>query len=56
MNLGSFMQELSSGNVSPDTLHNTGMVKDVMQATGLDQQKAQSSLSTMFGMLASHLG
>jgi hypothetical protein len=56
MNLGSFMQELSSGNVSPDTLHNTGMVKDVMEATGLDQQKAQSSLSTMFGMLASHLG
>jgi hypothetical protein len=55
MNLGSFMQELSSGNVSADTLHNSGMVKDVMQTTGLNQQDAVKSLNATFGALGAHV-
>ncbi len=38
MNFGSVMQQLDSGGVSRGTLQNTGMVNDVMQATGLDRQ------------------
>jgi hypothetical protein len=55
MDFGSAMQELKSGGLKPDTIHNSGMVDDVTQATGLDQNKALRSLNTIFGMLASHV-
>ena len=55
MDLGGFMQELSSGKVNTDTLHNSGMVKDVMQATGLNQQDAVKSLNTTFGTMGAHV-
>ena len=51
MDLGSVMQELSSGGVSRATLQNSGMVNDVMQATGLNQQQAVKSLDATFGAL-----
>ncbi len=55
MDLGGFMQELSGGNVSANTLHRSGMVNDVVQATGLNQQDAVKTLSTVFGALGSSL-
>ena len=55
MDLGSVMQELQSGGLSANTMHQSGMVNDVMQATGLNKQGAQSSLETVFQMLAGHV-
>ncbi len=55
MDLGSVMQELQSGGLSANTMHQSGMVNDVMQATGLNKQGAQSSLDTLFKTLAGHL-
>ena len=55
MNLGSVMQELQSGGLSHDTLHNSGMVNDVSQATGLNKQQSVSTLDTLFKMLAGHV-
>lgn len=46
LNLGSVMQTLASGGqVNPNTLQKSGMVNDVMQATGLNQQQAVRSLN-----------
>lgn len=55
MDLGSVMQELQSGGLSSNTLHQSGMVNDVMQATGLNKQGAQSSLNSVFQTLAGHV-
>ncbi len=55
MDLGSVMQELQSGGLSANTLHQSGMVNDVMQATGLNKQGAQGSLDALFNMLAGHV-
>jgi len=55
LDLGSFMQELSSGNVNTQTLHDSGMVNDVMQATGLSQQQAVKSLNATFGSIGQHV-
>ncbi len=55
MDLGSVMQELQSGGLSANTMHQSGMVNDVMQATGLNKQGAQSSLDAVFQMLAGHV-
>ncbi len=52
MNLGSVMQQLASGGVSQATLQNSGMVNDVVQATGLGQQDAIRGLDTVFGLLS----
>jgi hypothetical protein len=54
LDLGSVMQQLSSGNISQDTLHNSGMVQDVMQATGLSKPEAVKSLNATFGALGAH--
>ena len=54
LDLGSVMQQLSSGNISQDTLHNSGMVNDVMQATGLSKPEAVKSLNATFGALGMH--
>jgi hypothetical protein len=56
LNLGSVMQALASGKkVSPTALQKSGMVNDVMQATGLNQQQALKSIHTTFGIMGSHL-
>lgn len=55
LDFNSVMQQLQGGGVNQSTLHNSGMVNDVKQATGLDQQQAQSSLEAAFKALASHL-
>jgi hypothetical protein len=54
LDLGSVMQELSSGKISESTLHNSGMVNDVMQATGLSKPEAVKSLNATFGALGAH--
>ena len=56
MNLGSVMQQLGrSGNLSQGMLRNSGMVNDVMQATGLNKQDAVRSLDATFGVLGSQV-
>ena len=55
LNLGSVIQELSSGSISQDTLHNSGMVNDVMQATGLNKQESVRSLDATFSALGAHV-
>ncbi len=56
MNLGSVMQQLGrSGGVSQGMLRNSGMVNDVMQATGLNKQAAVSSLDEVFKTLGSQV-
>jgi hypothetical protein len=52
MNLGNVMQTLASGGkLSEDTLQSSGIVNDVMQATGMDQQQAVKSIHTTFNVL-----
>jgi len=56
MNLGSVMQALTSGKkVSPTALQQSGIVTDVMQATGMDEQQAVKSLDATFGVLGGQL-
>ena len=55
LNFGSLMQELQSGGVNQSTMQNSGIVSDVKQATGLNDQQAQSGLDAAFKALASHL-
>jgi hypothetical protein len=53
LDLGNVMQTLASGGkISPGTLQSSGMVNDVMQATGLNEQQAVKSLNTTFSVLA----
>jgi len=54
LNLGSVMQEISSGKMSASTLHDSGMVNDVMQATGLSKPEAVKTLNATFGALGAH--
>ena len=54
LNLGSVMQEIGSGKMSASTLHDSGMVNDVMQATGLSKPEAVKSLNATFGALGAH--
>ncbi len=55
MDLGSVMQELQSGGLSANTMQKSGMVNDVMQATGLNKQGAQNGLEAVFNLLAGHV-
>lgn len=56
MNLGSVMQQLGrSGTLSQGILRNSGMVNDVMQATGMNKQDAVRSLDATFGVLGSQV-
>lgn len=55
LDLGSVMQQLASGNLSQGVMQNSGMVKDVMQATGLNQQQATQSLNATFETLGGHV-
>lgn len=56
MNLGNVMQQLaSSGGINQATLQKSGMVNDVVQATGLNQQDAMGSLNAVFNTLGGHV-
>jgi hypothetical protein len=56
MNLGNVMQTLSSGGkVDQKTLQSSGIVDDVMQATGMDQKKAVKTLNTTFNVLGGQI-
>jgi hypothetical protein len=56
LNLGSVMQALASGrSISPTALQQSGMVNDVMQATGMTEQQAVKSLNTTFNVMGSQL-
>lgn len=52
LNLGSVMQQLSSGGSIPQSqLESSGILNDVMQATGLNQTQATKTLNTTFTVL-----
>jgi hypothetical protein len=52
LNLGNVMQQLASGSgIPPSTLQSSGIVNDVMQTTGLNQQQATKTLNTTFSVL-----
>ena len=56
LNLGSVMQAMATGQkVSPTALQQSGMVNDVMQATGMSEQQAIKSLNTTLGVFGSQL-
>jgi len=52
LNLGNVMQTLSSGGrIDQKTLQSSGIVDDVVNATGMDQKKAVKTLNTTFDVL-----
>ena len=51
LNLGSVMQQMAAGGVSQGALRNSGMLQDVMSATGLDKQQALQTLETTLGAM-----
>ena len=55
LDLNSLFGELGAGGVSKDTLHNSGMVNDVMQSTGLTKTDAVHSLDAVFNILSGHV-
>jgi len=56
LDLGSVMQTLASGGrISQSTLQSSGMVNEVVRATGLDQQQAVKTLDTTFKVLGSEV-
>lgn len=55
MNLGNVMQQVASGQVSPETLHSSGMVNAVVHSTGLSQQQAVQGLNAAFTHMSAHV-
>jgi len=55
LDLGNIMQQISSGSVNMGAIQKSGMVNDVMQATGLSQQQALNTLTETFGHLQGHV-
>jgi hypothetical protein len=56
LNLGDVMQALASGRTpSPTALQQSGMVTEVMQSTGMDEQRALESLNATLGVLGGQL-
>ena len=54
LDFNSVLKEMSSGGVNPSTLQSSGMVNDVMQATGLSKDAAVKSIDTTFSVLSGH--
>ena len=55
-NLGSVMQTLASGGrLDTGTLQSSGIVNDVMHATGLDEKQAVRSVNTTFNVLGTQV-
>ncbi len=55
LDLNSLLQQMTSGNIDQSVFHNSGMVNDVMQATGLNKTQAVKSLDTTFNVLSGHV-
>jgi hypothetical protein len=56
LDLGSVMQTLASGGrLSESTLRSSGMVNEVVRATGMDERQAVTSLNTTFSVLGGQL-
>lgn len=53
--LNNLMAELKTGSVNIDALNNSGIIEDLMQATGMDRDSAIKSLDSVFGMLSNHM-
>jgi hypothetical protein len=49
--LDDMLQQMSSGNINPQTLQSSGMVDELAQATGLDHETAARSLDATLGVL-----
>jgi hypothetical protein len=50
-----FQQMASSGGVSQDVLHKSGMVNDLINSSGMDKQAALNNLSEAFNLLNGHV-
>lgn len=55
LDLNSLFGELAGGGVNKATLHNSGMVNDVVKATGLSQDDAVKALDSTFNVLSKHV-
>ena len=56
LNLQDVLQQMmTTGGVNPDVLHNSGMVNDLVNASGLDQQAAVQHLTEAFSLLSGHM-
>jgi len=49
------LQQMNSGKIDSNLLHQSGMVRELSQKTGLDEATAAKSLDTAFTMLGSQL-
>ena len=50
-NLDDMLQQMGSGKVDSNLLHNSGMVKEIAAKTGLNEATAANSLNAAFNML-----
>jgi hypothetical protein len=50
-----FQQMAASGGVTPDTLHKSGLVNDLINASGMDKQASIKNLSEAFNLLNDHV-
>ena len=50
-----FQQMASSGGITPDTLHKSGLVNDLINASGMDKQASLNNLSEAFNLLNGHV-
>lgn len=55
LDLNGLLQQMTSGNVNQNVFHDSGMVNDVMQATGLNKTQAVKSLDATFNALSGHV-
>ena len=50
-NLENMLQQIGSGSIDPNLLHNSGMVKEIAAKTGLDEATAEKSLNVAFSLV-----
>ncbi len=50
-NLDDMLQQMGSGKIDSNMLHNSGMVREISAKTGLDEATAAKSLNAAFGMM-----
>jgi len=54
-NLDEMLQQMGSGKIDSNLLHNSGMVKEISAKTGLDEAAAANSLNAAFSLMGKHL-
>jgi len=55
-NLDDMLQQMGSGKIDSNLLHNSGMVKEISKKTGLDEATASKSLGMAFTMVGKSAG